>query len=87
MNQSYTPTFLILLELIGGYCGFLGLGWIVAGDVSKGLMILIGYAALLAVGAALTFFSFGCLGFFFAPLYIAAPIVSAVKLYEVVKIA
>ena len=85
MNQSYTPTFLILLELIGGYCGFLGLGWIVAGDVSKGLMILIGYAAFLAVGAALTFFSFGCLGFFFAPLYIAAPIVSAVKLYEVVR--
>lgn len=87
MSQNYTPAFLILLDLIGGYCGFLGLGWIVAGEIERGLVILIGYAALLAVGAALTFFSFGCLGFFFAPLYIAAPIVSTVKLYEVVRTA
>ncbi|MCB0194855.1 MAG: hypothetical protein KDJ65_23095 [Anaerolineae bacterium] len=87
MNQNYTPVFLVLLELIGGYCGFLGLGWIVAGDVGRGLLILISYAALMAIGAALTFFSFGCLGFFFVPLYVAAPIVSTVKLYEVIKIA
>lgn len=86
MNQNHTPVFLVLLELIGGYCGFLGLGWIVAGEISKGLLILISYAALLALGAALTFFSFGCLGFFFVPLYIAAPIVSTVKLYEGIKL-
>ena len=84
MTQNYTPVFLVLLELIGGYCGFLGLGWIVAGDISRGLLILISYAALMAVGAALTYFTFGCLAFFFVPLYVAGPIVSAVKLYEVI---
>ncbi len=61
MNNTYTPAFAVLVESIGGYFGLLGLGWILAGDITKGLLLLFGYSAVLAVGGALTFFSLGCL--------------------------
>jgi hypothetical protein len=60
----------------------MGLGWIYAGDVLRGLLLLVGYIVFLAVGVTLVALSFGCLVFIFAPLYLAAPLISAVKVYE-----
>ncbi len=77
--------FLVLLELIGGYFGLLGLGWILAGDIFKGLMILIAYSTFLAVGVLLSVASVGCLAAIFGPLHIVIPIISAIKLNEYVK--
>ena len=82
MNNTYTPAFLALLELGGGYFGLLGLGWILGGDILRGLLLLLGFSAFVAVGGVLTFFSFGCLAAIFVPLYIALPIISAIKVNE-----
>ncbi len=80
-NKAITA---IIIELIGGYFGLLGLGWIYGGDFMRGILLLIGYFILLAVGGFLTAFTFGLLGLIFVPLYIAAPIISAIKLYQFV---
>jgi hypothetical protein len=76
------PLIAALLELGAGYFGLMGLGWIFAGDILRGILFLIGYMVFLAVGGALVVFSGGCLALIFAPLYVAIPIVSAVKVYE-----
>ncbi len=76
------PVIAALLELGGGYFGLLGLGWIYAGDILRGLLYLIGYALFLALAGILIAMTLGCLVFIFAPLYLAIPIVSAVKAYE-----
>lgn len=39
------PVIALLLELLAGMFGFLGIGWIYAGQVKKGLLLLIGYFA------------------------------------------
>jgi hypothetical protein len=71
-----------VVELVAGYCGFLGLGWILAGKILRGVVLLLGFSTLLAVGAVLSFLSLGCLAFIFVPLYVVAPIISAIKVYE-----
>ena len=76
------PAIAAVLELGGGYFGLMGLGWLYAGDILRGLLLLIGYPLFLAVAGFLIAISFGCLVFIFAPLYLAIPIVSAVKVYE-----
>lgn len=76
------PWIAVLIELVGGYFGLLGIGWMYVGDVLRGILILVGYFILFWVGGWLTFFSFGLLSLVFVPLYIAAPIVSAIFVYQ-----
>jgi hypothetical protein len=76
------PTLTALIELIGGYFGLLGLGWMVAGDVLRGLLILVGYWLVLSIAGFLTMVTFGLAGFVLAPLYLIAPIISAFMAYQ-----
>ncbi len=76
------PMIAAIIELIGGYFGLLGVGWIYGGDLLKGILILIGYFILLGIGGTLTAITFGFLGLIFVPLYIIAPIISAIKVYQ-----
>ncbi len=75
-------TLAVIVELVGGYFGLLGVGWMIAGDVLRGLLILIGYGILLAIFAFLISISFGFLGFIIVPFYIIIPIISAFKVYQ-----
>ncbi len=43
MSASKDPFLALMLEIAGGFFGVLGLGWIYAGRVAEGLLILIGY--------------------------------------------
>jgi hypothetical protein len=72
----------VALELIGGYLGLLGLGWIYAGDVLRGILVLVGYLILLSIAGTLTALTLGLLGLIFVPIYIAVPIISAIKVYQ-----
>ena len=79
------PVIAVIIELVGGYLGFLGLGWIYAGDVIRGILILVGYIIFLSIAGFLTFFSFGILGLIFGPLYIIGPVISAILVYQFAK--
>ena len=79
------PVITVIIELIGGYFGLLGLGWVFAGDVLRGIIILVGYAIFLSIAGFMTFFSFGILGLIFGPIYVVAPIVSAILVYQFAK--
>lgn len=76
------PSIAVIIELVGGYLGLLGLGWVYAGDVLRGILILVGYFILLSVGGFLVAITFGLLGLIFVPLYIGAPIISAIKVHQ-----
>ena len=75
----------VLLELVGGYFGLLGLGWMFGGDLLRGILILFGYMILLGVGGFLVWITFGLLGLIFVPLYIIVPVISAFKAYQFVN--
>ena len=78
-------TIAVLLELIGGYFGLLGFGWMYGGDLLRGILILFGYMILLGVGGFLVGITFGLLGLIFVPLYIIVPIISAYKVNQFVN--
>ncbi len=43
MIRDRDPTVALLLEVLGGFFGFLGIGWIYAGRTSLGIILLAGY--------------------------------------------
>lgn len=76
--QSTTdPNLVLVVELVGGFFGFLGIGHMLAGEVGLGIMLLIGwwiYSAFVWVVVILTLGLAGCL---FGPINIVAVIFSA----------
>jgi hypothetical protein len=54
------PVVGLLLELLG-YLGFLGIGHIWAGKTTRGVVLLLGYWAYMAVSVVLTIVLVGCL--------------------------
>lgn len=76
-----------VLELIFGFFALPGVGWIYAGEVGTGLMVLGGYwAVMIAASIALfglTLLTLGCGSLLFVlliPLHLATPIISSMKL-------
>jgi hypothetical protein len=49
------PGTAFLLEMIGGWLGFMGLGWIYAGRPRRGLVILVGWLVFVGIEALLNF--------------------------------
>lgn len=43
MQSSRDPNVAMVLEVVGGFFGFLGIGWIYAGRPAFGVALLIGY--------------------------------------------
>lgn len=77
------PSAGLLIELIPGLFGFLGIGYLWAGETLLGIALLLGYWAFWGIVAVVTVLSFGlllCFFPFFLLLYFAAPIVSALLL-------
>ena len=37
------PFMALLLEIVGGFFGFLGIGWVYAGQPAVGILLLVGY--------------------------------------------
>ncbi|MEM7344110.1 MAG: hypothetical protein AAF485_07695 [Chloroflexota bacterium] len=82
MNQENRPMISAILELIGGYFGILGIGWMVAGDVLRGIIFLVCYAIFLSILGFLTFITAGLFACIAGPIYIAVPIASAIYAYR-----
>jgi hypothetical protein len=75
------PNVGLILELIG-FLGFLGIGWIWAGETAIGIALLIGWFIFLTVEIVLIFVFIGlCL----TPLNLIVPIVSGVLLMNRLK--
>ncbi len=54
------PFVALVLEVVGGFFGFLGLGWIYAGRPAMGIALLIGYWLLdWAIGVTLSIATIG----------------------------
>ncbi len=69
-----------ILEAIGGFFGFMGLGWLYAGQVGKGLTFLIGYWVYLIVAGLLSTITMGFGLCIFLPISIGLLIYSVTSL-------
>lgn len=60
----------MIIEIVAGFFGFLGIGWIYAGRTGQGIGLLLGWWALIAIGVifAVVTFGFGGLCFCLAPV-------------------
>lgn len=77
------PSAGLLIELLPGLFGFLGIGYLWAGETLLGIALLLGYWAFWGIVAVAMVLSLGlllCFLPFFLLLYFAAPIVSALAL-------
>jgi TM2 domain-containing membrane protein YozV len=43
VTHERDPFVALLLEIVGGFFGFLGIGWIYAGRPAMGILLLLGY--------------------------------------------
>jgi TM2 domain-containing membrane protein YozV len=60
MKQGRDPFIALILEVVGGFFGFLGLGWIYAGRPALGIVLLICYWLLdWIIGIALSIVTLG----------------------------
>lgn len=81
--RAKDPLIGLLIELLPGFFGFLGIGYLWAGETLLGVALLLGYWAFWTVVAVATLATLGlllCFLPFFVAFYFAAPIVSAVLL-------
>ena len=76
------PTTGLLIELIPGFFGFMGVGWLWAGETAIGIALLLGFWVFLAVEIALMFV---LIGFCLLPVNLIAPIASAILLQRRLK--
>jgi hypothetical protein len=60
MMRGRDPFIALILEVVGGFFGFLGLGWIYAGRPAIGIALLVGYWLLdWAIGVTLSIVTIG----------------------------
>lgn len=74
-----------ILEILPGLFGFLGFGWIYAGDVNTGIMFLVGYLVVAFAFVIFDVVSGGICCFFTLPLQILIIAVSVSRLNQHIK--
>jgi hypothetical protein len=70
----------VLLEVLPGLFGFLGIGWLYAGNIVVGLVLLIGYLLFIGFEILIGTLTFGLACCFTLPLNVVAIAVSALLL-------
>jgi len=75
----------LILEILPGLLGYLGFGWIYAGEVNTGVAFLVGYLVATFVFVIFDVFSSGVCCFFTLPLQILIIVVSVSKLNQHIK--
>jgi len=94
-QQSYPATYLVrpakdrsvalILEILPGMFGFLGFGWIYAGNLGVGLAWLVGMLIWTGIAAVIAIFSVGISLLCTLPVSIAMIVISAVTLNNYAK--
>ena len=78
-------TLTIVLEVIGGLFGFLGIGWLYAGNTTVGILWMVGFWVGNILALVLDFVTVGLFTCIHVPLAIAALPLSAFLLYNYTK--
>lgn len=79
------PTTGLLLELIPGFFGFMGIGYLWSGMTGIGIALLLGYWVVVFFEIIFIIFTLGLLALCLWPINIVAPVVSAVLLQKKLK--
>ena len=75
---SADPNIAFVLELVLGLIGFMGIGWMYGGQITVGVILLVGWWIAMAVGiGGLTLVTFGVGCCLWIPVQLIAPFISA----------
>jgi hypothetical protein len=75
----------LILEILPGLFGFLGFGWIYAGETNTGVMWLVGYLVVAVVCVIADVFSGGICCFVTLPVQIVIIVLSVTRLNQYIK--
>lgn len=78
LSQKKSPGLCALVELLGNFFGFSGLGIMLAGNVGLGIVVLVGYWFWLTACVCMGIVTFG-LGFGLVPIWWLVTTISALQ--------
>lgn len=79
VNTNSNDTLAMIIEGVFGFFGFLGIGWMYAGNVGTGILALIGMWVFIAIETTISFFTGGIAMCLLGPLHIVIIVFSAIK--------
>ncbi len=80
-----TDVIALVIEIIFGFFGLLGMGWLYAGNFINAIVIFIGYWILIGIEVFLTTITAGICGCLVIPLDIVLVVVSGIKVRDYVR--
>lgn len=83
--QDSTDMIALVIEIIFGFFGLLGMGWLYAGNFVNAIVIFIGYWILVGIEVFVTTLTAGICGCLVIPLNLVLIIVSGIKVRDYVR--
>jgi hypothetical protein len=74
-----------LVEIIFGFFGILGMGWLYAGNFLTSIILFVGFAIIVFIEAAFLVASFGLLGCLIVPINLVIAIISGFRVRDYVR--
>jgi hypothetical protein len=84
-SSDSTDTIAMIVEIVFGLFGMLGMGWIYAGAIGKGILIFVGYLFLLALEVGVSVATGGICACLAVPVSIAAWVISGMRVRDHVR--
>ena len=85
VNGDSTDTIAMIIEGIFGIFGFLGVGWMYAGSIGRGLLMMVGMWVFIAIESVVGTLTGGLAMCLFAPVHLIILVFSAIKVRNHVR--
>lgn len=79
------PSTAFLIEMIGTFFGFMGLGWIYAGHTNRGIVMLVVWLLVVITAAVITALTAGIFACIWLPVQVVAAVVSGLQVKKAVE--
>jgi len=85
VKPAKDPSTALLIEMVGTFFGFMGLGWLYAGYTNRGIILLLVWLGVVIVAAIITVLTAGIFACLWLPAQIAAAVASGLKVKQAVE--
>lgn len=85
VRSDSSDTIALLVEIIFGFFGILGMGWLYAGNFLTSIILFVGFAIIIFIEAAVLVASLGLLGCLIVPINLVIAIISGFRVRDYVR--
>jgi TM2 domain-containing membrane protein YozV len=75
----------LVIELVGTFFGFMGLGWLYAGHTNRGIIALLVWLVVVAIAAVVSVLTGGLFACVWGPVQVIAAVVSGLQVKQAVE--